>query len=450
MSIFREVREFDKIHCNDKFQDQYIFLKKDVFNELEEFIYDFSEKNSADTIALDFLKHCSIKGVGRAVSVNNYVGLIQTPKGNKIQILPKIDLGNDENDTKEKGYPLTKRVFLKMLSSMKDLPGKVFHDANLQVDKMNLYEIFINMYLAQVRNLVKRGLKSSYIGIDNNLFFYKGKLNVNEHIRYNAAHKERFCVHYDEFVLDRAENRIIKATLLLLQRLSSSSENQKEIRQLLPSFELVTPSTNHHKEFSKVVSDRNTRDYTDLMAWSKVFLFNKGFTTFSGDTKSRAILFPMDKVFESYVAKRLTPLVHEHGWSIKTQVRGMYLFDSPQRFALRPDIVITQEDQNRKIILDTKWKRLTNDPSKNYGISQADMYQMFAYAQRYKTPEIVLVYPKSREMPVSDVATFESTDVDGNNGNISCAVSVFTVDLAREDGFNELIDKIKERFSPKK
>ena len=34
------------------------------------------------------------------------------------------------------------------------------------------------------------------------------------------------------------------------------------------------------KDFSKVVMDRNTRDYDALMKWSKVFLKDKSFTTF--------------------------------------------------------------------------------------------------------------------------------------------------------------------------
>lgn len=397
MSKFLEVREFDKIHCNEEFSGQPNYLEEKTFNELEEFIYDFSEVNADDATAQDFLKRCSIKGIGKAISVNNYVGLIQTPKGNQIQVLPKIDLGDDISKERDNGYPQTKRVFLKMLCSMKDFPCKVFSDANIQVGRMNLYEIFINMYLAQVRSLVKQGLKSSYQSFDNNLFFYKGKLNVNEQIKHNAAHKERFYVHYDEFMVDRAENRIIKATLLLLQRLSTSYENQKEIRQLLPSFELVTPSANHHKEFSKIILDRNTRDYADLMVWSKVFLFKKGFTTFAGETKSRAILFPMEKVFESYVAKQLTPLTLKRGWGIKIQDQGMYLFDEPRRFALRPDIII-QVDQNRNIILDTKWKELTDNESANYGISQSDMYQMYAYSKKYQSADVCLIYPKTQNM----------------------------------------------------
>ena len=45
-----------------------------------------------------------------------------------------------------------------------------------------------------------------------------------------------------------------------------------------------------------------------------------------------------------------------------------------KQFALRPDIVIRKD--NRTVILDTKWKYLYKNERNNYGISQADMYQM--------------------------------------------------------------------------
>ena len=72
----------------------------------------------------------------------------------------------------------------------------------------------------------------------------------------------------------------MKSTLEKLQKITTSAENSKEIRQLLTAFELVESSVNYQKDFSKVVIDRNTKDYEMLMQWSKVFLMNKSFTTF--------------------------------------------------------------------------------------------------------------------------------------------------------------------------
>lgn len=63
-------------------------------------------------------------------------------------------------------------------------------------------------------------------------------------------------------------------------------------------------------------------------------------------------------------------------------------------FRLRRDFLV--EYQGGTWIIDAKWKLLDGaDASINYGISQADFYQMFAYAHRYLRGNgtLLLVYP---------------------------------------------------------
>ena len=420
-----EVKEFDVITCNEDYADTYKFLEKKRFSALVDFIHEFtgSEEN-AD--AVDFLRCYTKKNVGDVISIKNYVGLIQMKDGFQLQVLPKIDLSEDA------GNSATKRIFLRMLKSMKDFPGKVFNDAALNVDRMNLYELFINMYLQEVRRLLKHGLKSAYVNREDDLKYFKGKLLVSQNIKRNAAHKERFFMSYDEFHPNRPENKLVKATLLKLGKITSSAENSKEIRQMLASFESVEASTNYAEDLSKVSIDRTTRDYDMLIQWAKVFLFNKSFTTFSGKSASRALLFPMESVYESYVAKQLRKAFAPDGWDVSTQDRGFYLFEEPRRqFALRPDIVIKRGD--RTVILDTKWKNLINDEGRNYGISQEDMYQMYAYSKKYGTPEICLLYPLNNEMRNHDRIVFDSKD--------GTVVKVFFVDLEKID---ESMDELKE------
>ncbi len=414
MDKLLEVREFDKISCNPDFKTEYAYLAEPVFRDLVKFIHAYTgDEEHAD--ATEFLSIGYRRNVGDIISVNNYVGLIQMKNGYQVQVLPKIDFGDGTDKTKE--------VFLRMLCSMKDFPCKAFNGAGLKIDRMPLYEIFINMFLQETRMLVKHGLKSSYIGREDNRAFYKGKLVVSEHIKRNLAHGERFFVCYDEYQLDRAENRLIKATLLKFRSLSTTSENQKTIRQLLPAFETVTPSVNYQKDFSKVSIDRNTKGYEVLMRWSNVFLLNKSFTTFSGSTDARALLFPMEKVYESYVAAKMKAVFADLDWEISVQDKGYYLFDTPKQFALRPDIVITRSNGSC-IILDTKWKSLI-DGAKNYGISQADMYQMYAYSKKYGTSEIWLLYPLNQEMRGHEGISFESND--------GVSVRLFLVDVANID-----------------
>ena len=430
-----EVKEFDSIICNSDYKDNdsYKYLVKKQFENLEMFIHEFSgSEENAD--ALDFMRIDYRRNVGDRITVKNYVGLIQMKDGFQVQILPKISFGEEEDS----GNARTKRIFLRMLRSMKDFPSKTFNDASLKVDQMNLYEIFINMYLQEVRHLVKRGIKSAYVSQEDNLRYYKGKLLVGQHLRANLVHKERFYVGYEEFLSNRPENRLVKSTLEKLQKITSSAENSKEIRQLLTAFELVESSTNYQKDFSKVVIDRNTKDYEMLMQWSKVFLMNKSFTTFSGSTTSRALLFPMESVYESYVSQQMKKVFRPDGWDISTQDKGHYLFMNPRKqFALRPDIVLTKDDHT--IILDTKWKNLINDERKNYGISQSDMYQMYAYSKKYKTSEIWLLYPINDEMRNSKPIKFDSED--------GTTVNLFFVDVAN---IEDSLLVLKNDICPKK
>lgn len=161
-----EVKEFDSIICNKDYADvdNFTCIAEKDFKDLVTFIHEYEgTEDNAD--ALDFMRIGFRRSVGDVVSFKNYVGLIQMKNGFQIQVLPKIDFST-EDDT---GNEATKKLFLKMLRSMKDFPSKVFNDASLRVDRMNLYEIFINMYIQEVRQLVKHGLRSAYVEQEDNL-----------------------------------------------------------------------------------------------------------------------------------------------------------------------------------------------------------------------------------------------------------------------------------------
>ncbi len=125
------------------------------------------------------------------------------------------------------------------------------------------------------------------------------------------------------------------------------------------------------------------------------------------------------------------------GWDISTQNKGYYLFTIPRkRFALKPDIVMRHEE--RVVVLDTKWKQLINNEHKNYGISQVDMYQMYAYSKKYKTSEIWLLYPINNEMKDHQDISFDSED--------GTKINIFFVDVANiEESLNKLKIKISDR-----
>lgn len=425
MSTSLIVKEFDEIINKDNKQPWMSChdLPSRTFNDLKIFIEEFNSSEVESDI-LDFMRIGYKRDYGDVITVRNYVGLIQMKDGTQIEILPKI--ANQDNEAE------TKKIFLSMLRTLKEFSGKVFNSSSLNTDRMNLYEIFINMYLQEVRYLINKGVKSFYERKEENLNVFKGKLNVREQINKNLLHKERFYMEYDEYTVNRPENRLIKSTLLKLQKLSNYIENIKEIRNLLNSFEFIDESKNYDNDFSQVVIDRSNKEYENLMEWSRIFLYNKSFTTFSGSTAARSLLFPMEKVFESFVANELKKSTRDKQWEISTQDRGLFLFDSPEKFSLRPDIVIRLKD-DEVVVMDTKWKVLVNDERRNYGVSQADMYQMYAYAKKYNANKVIVIYPLNTEM--KETVTFISDD--------GVEVNLFFIDLNNTDqSINKLISLI--------
>lgn len=61
------------------------------------------------------------------------------------------------------------------------------------------------------------------------------------------------------------------------------------------------------------------------------------------------------------------------------------------------------------LILDTKWKHLSEDRYKHYGVAQADIYQMFAYSRKYGVKEVILLYPEEKGTPMQK--TWQETEI---------------------------------------
>ena len=401
------VREFESIAARPdngaSAPEGFHFVDGAAFGDLAEFIRQYSA-TSGDADVLECLRMGYRRGIGETITVKNYVGLIETRSGCRIQILPKIDFSHGDEDNEN-----TKKVFLRMLRSLKEFSSKALGNARLDARRMDLFEVFISMYVREAESLVKRGLRSDYVTIEEDLGALKGKLLLREQLTRNATHKERFAVAHDEYMLDRPENKLIKSTLLKLREATGDQNNKRDIIRLLSHFEMVSPSTNVDADLSRCVSDRAMANYETLLGWSRVFLKNRGFTTFSGESCAKSLLFPMDRLFEAYVAKCMRKAYSPLGWDVSAQHRGYWLFDDPRMFALRPDVVITKDD-GTQVILDTKWKSLCPNPRVNYGISQGDMYQMYAYAKKYEATDVIVLYPLKAEMRGQPPIGFESED----------------------------------------
>lgn len=362
------------------------------------------------------------------IIIQNYVGVVCLPNGEQVEILPKVSSAKDEKLAEEQD----KELFIQMLLSMPEFERwKKFGMVNQQARRLPIADIFISMFEKETAELVKRGLKSAYMPQEGNLPYLKGRLLVAQNMRVNRFHPECFMVGYDEFVPDMPQNRLLKATLLKLMRLAKTAEVVRAIRRLLPAFEQVQASVHYDKDFQQVVSSRSTREYDNLMHWAKVFLANKSFTPFSGNSSALSLLFPMEKLFESYVAQQLRKFLPA-GFRLSAQDQEKYLLGE---FLLKPDIVVREPERTR-LILDTKWKRLSDNGSDHYGVKQGDIYQMFAYSLKYNVEKVILLYPK--EAAREKLLTWTETEIAPYRVTIS-AQTISLSDMEKEDYVRSLM-----------
>lgn len=406
------IAEYDRIYANDTFQGIKI-TKKDI-QELKDFI---DESNSESSSMSDYLRP-----IRNGVQANQYVGVLQTKSGLTIEILPKISRTHPNDEQ-------VRELFIRMLRTAKRIDGKNFGQANLSTHKKPILELFIAMFIAEVDSILKRGLKSSYITKQSNETFLKGKLLLQQQIQHNAINKAKFYTEFDEFEVDGAENQLIKTTLSYLLGVSHDPRNQRLMREQLVYFEKVQVTFQPQIAFQKVSIKRQFHYYEQALKWAEIFLKQKSFTSFKGSSLAFALLFPMDKIFEAYIANKMKKALPH--LKVETQEQRYFLFDgddkSKSSYRLRPDIVIRSAlESEQVVIVDTKWKLLKAD-----GPSQGDLYQMYAYFTRYShysesLAKVILLYPKSDDYKET---TFKSLDFSNNELKIGAKIEVRYVDL---------------------
>jgi 5-methylcytosine-specific restriction enzyme subunit McrC len=346
-------------HRPNNLNNKFIHTKVEK-EQLKELIkYWQKDKNIRDALEYD----------GANLKAKNYVGVIQT-QNISIEILPKIFDGNDTQNIRD--------IFISMLKVVLNINELQINKADIGTTKnKNIFEIFIALFISSVDSLIKKGIKSDYISQEKNSNFLKGKLKINEQLKQNYIHKERFFVQFDEYLQDRAENRLLKSTIKLLLQKTKNYENKKALRTQLFIFDNVQTSKNIDKDIVKINLYRGMEYYEVPLKFAKLFLKDKSFTSLSGKDNVFALLFPMQKLFEEYLAIVLNNSKNELG-ADKVLINGgkNEYFLSGNNARLEPDYLLKMKN-SKDIIVDAKWKIVDEILSSN------DIYQIFSYLNFY-------------------------------------------------------------------
>ncbi len=376
------ITEYEKLHPTDECDIEQkpegnCNVPRHLLERLRTFDMRQALKNNGETV-FDWSRRDFAKA-------KSYVGVIQIP-GLTVEILPKI---SDSIDP-----AVSSKSLLFMLSYIKRIPLECRNSATLRLEKMTFFEALISIFAEKLHTEFWRGIDHAYYYREENLNRFKGKLLVNEHIRHNAAHQERVYVGFDEFVSDTWLNRIIKNCCRILISMTTSQENKKSLRMALMVLDEVSDRAITMHDLDKITLSRNTERFSEIMKFCRMIISQKapGFDHSRDSTFS--LLFPMEVIFEEFVAAVLKRHFLFRDYYVDIQVDEDFARSSKDCFGIRPDIVLkSRVDKKTLLILDTKWKLLNDDENKHYGVSRDDMFQMYVYSGILNCPRTLLLYP---------------------------------------------------------
>ncbi|QIO05235.1 McrC family protein [Acinetobacter shaoyimingii] len=332
----------------------------------------------------------------RKLKLDQYVGVIETPCATRIEILPKhVELDTDDEESVKRKE---RNLLQSMLKVSLHLSSREAGAASLNRFKNQpLHEWIITQFLTSFERLIQRGIRFDYNRVQEEQKFLRGQLQHVKYMRQPPAKKHIFPIEHDVYEVNRPENRLIRTALEVVCKKTKDASNWKLAQELRLMTSEIPRSQNIQQDFKQWQSGRLLAAYAEIKLWTELILGEYMPVSTQGNWRGMSLLFPMEKLFENYVAYHLRRNLIR--WNVKTQISSQHIcfYEEKPIFRLRPDIHIQHKETNQIIVLDTKWKLINkNDRAGRFGLKDGDIQQMFAYSHYYlqHSSQVIIIYPQ--------------------------------------------------------
>jgi 5-methylcytosine-specific restriction enzyme subunit McrC len=208
----------------------------------------------------------------------------------------------------------------------------------------------------------------------------------------------------------------------------------------------LTPVT--LQEVNRITFNRLNADFKPFIDICKLILEGSTLTLQASKIEIFSLMIPMEKLFEEFIAgviqgNNLHKKVFGENYRLLIQRRIGHLAERDGRrlFGMIPDIVV-KVDNEIKLVIDTKYKPLDPDSAK-LGVSQQDLYQIYAYCKEYGVKKSLLIYPAN--LIYLDENKLKSPFKLGEYRDIEVYVRTVPLhyDLASNEGFKNFVEKLE-------
>ena len=255
-----------------------------------------------------------------------------------------------------------------MLAQAGELNLRRMGDAGLGQQRHHLLDVFIEDFCSRVKSALGGGAIARYSERSENLGAIRGRLELTEHLRVNAFDRSRLFCRFDEWSIDNPYNRALKAVLRILLGRTLHQRPRATVAALLHRLDDVGEQRTTAQDVAALRMDRTIRHWEPVFAQARRLLEGLNPDVRKGDVAGTALLFDMEKLFETVLRNRIRNAcrtrLRDDRLSVGTLGKSVSLATSG--FPLWPDIIIKRGGETMAI-LDAKWKRLEMDKS-NSGV----------------------------------------------------------------------------------
>ena len=283
-------------------------------------------------------------------------------------------------------------------------------------DDFKSADIYIELFLLNVRRIIKRGLYKEYKQKSECLNIIKGKIDFNRTINTQSLMNGKLYCSYDELNEDNKFNQILKyIAIRLLKSKNISLLHKQKLNRVIHYFSQIEYKEINKSDFNNLIYNRSNNYYFIMMKICELILNSQMLSEETGEFEFFD-LFNSDEnmniVFELFVNKFYQYELPKN-YRVKYQsILNLNFTGGNQNLLplMKLDTLISNE--NETIIMDTKYYK--NYLIENYDtkkLRSGHIYQMMSYMNNIKsfTENLrgILLYP----LPFGEKSINESYEV---------------------------------------